>query len=202
MYVCMSQAAERVCMYVSGILSMYVCMSQTYIDSNLTPCWACMYVRRWACMYLSKPRVLSTLLPVGHNGPHHVPWPLGDPQKVIHIDTILILVYIHTHTVVSLIKRPFERIHIIQKPFKYDGCWSNIPSQLFLKNYKNLVSWACMLGPKPCVVSWKMKPKRSNINSHFCIKNDTLGSSWQCMYVRNPCALTSKWNIHTLSAPL
>ena len=36
MYVCMTQAAERVCMYVSGILSMYVCMSQTYIHGNLT----------------------------------------------------------------------------------------------------------------------------------------------------------------------
>ena len=38
MYVCMLEAppTEHVCMYVSGILSMYVCMSQAY--------WACMYV--------------------------------------------------------------------------------------------------------------------------------------------------------------
>ena len=38
MYVCISQAAERVCMYVcmyvSGILSMYVCMPQTYIHAQ------------------------------------------------------------------------------------------------------------------------------------------------------------------------
>ena len=47
MYVCMSQAAERVCMYI--------CMSETpehvcmYVSSN----WACMYVMCWACMYVS-----------------------------------------------------------------------------------------------------------------------------------------------------
>ena len=42
-------------------------------------------------MYVSKPRVLSSFLPFQQNARHPDPWPLGDPQKVIHIDTILIL---------------------------------------------------------------------------------------------------------------
>ena len=56
-------------------------------------------------MYVSKPRVLSSIMPLGHNAPHPTSWPLGDPQKVIHIDTILILVYIHTyiHTYITYI---------------------------------------------------------------------------------------------------
>ena len=101
MYVCLSQLSVYVCMSQAYWACMYVCMSQTYIDSNLTPCWACMYVRRWACMYLSKPCVLLTFLPFQLNAPHPEPWPLGDPQKLIHIDTILILVYIHTYILTS-----------------------------------------------------------------------------------------------------
>ena len=47
-------------------------------------------------MYVSNPWVLSCVLRLVHNGSHPSPWRLGDPQKVIHIDTIFILVYIHT----------------------------------------------------------------------------------------------------------
>ena len=94
-YVCMSQVAERVCMYVSGNWAcMYVCMSQTYIHTNS---WSVAHDPSWACMYVPKPRVLSSVWRLRRNAPHPFAWPLGDPQKVIHIDTILILVYIHTY---------------------------------------------------------------------------------------------------------
>ena len=99
------------CMYVSSMYVclrerrfMYVWMSQTYILSHLTPRWACMYVRYvkcWACMYVSKPCVLLCFLPVGHNARHPSAWPPRDPQKVIHLDTISILVCIHTYILTS-----------------------------------------------------------------------------------------------------
>ena len=131
MYVCLGQPSMYVCMYVSNIhdhdacmyvcmyvwdlqacmyvclrqLSMYVCMSQTYIHTNT---WSTAHDPSGACMYVPKPRVLSSIMPLGLNGTHPMSRPLGDPQKVIHIDTILILVYIHTYihtnfTLVALI---------------------------------------------------------------------------------------------------
>ena len=63
-----------------------------------------------------------------------------------------------TFTIVFLIKRPLERVRMIQKPSACDGFWSNIPSQPSLKNFENRPcgsSWVCMFAPKPYVLSSK-----------------------------------------------
>ena len=92
----MFEALKRVCMYVwSPEAHMYVCLKHT-IRNIHTVSWC---ICKKFCMldlYVSKPCVLSYLLPIQLNGTHPTPWLLEDPQKVIHIDTILILVYIHT----------------------------------------------------------------------------------------------------------
>ena len=49
-------------------------------------------------MYVSKPCVLSMKVRLVLNASHPEAWPPRDTQKVIHIVTILILVYIHTYS--------------------------------------------------------------------------------------------------------
>ena len=66
-------------------------------------------------MYVSKSRVLLYVLRLRHNAPHPNSWLLEDPQKVIHIDTILILVYTHTYSK----RNPTEAPH----PEDEDGPW-------------------------------------------------------------------------------
>ena len=88
--------------YFRRLLSVYVCLkSLCFIDQNCSNIHAqqlsCLNDdANYSCMYVSKPRVLSYDLRLVPNGTHPSSWLLEDPQKVIHIDTILILVYIHT----------------------------------------------------------------------------------------------------------
>ena len=85
-------------MYVSKpcVLS-YVLLFQ--LNARFKTCISSTQNRVGHFVYVSKPRVLSSSWRLGHNLPHPTSWPLRDPQKVIHIDTILILVYIHTYPV-------------------------------------------------------------------------------------------------------
>ena len=83
-------------MYVSKpCVLLYFLLFQ--LNARLKTCISSRQNRVGHFVYVSKPRVLSSFLTLGLNATHPEPWPLGDPQKVIHIDTILILVYIHTN---------------------------------------------------------------------------------------------------------
>ena len=53
------------------------------------------------------------------NATHPAPWPLGDPRKVIHIDTILILVYIHTYPVFA---RRINIVHLMRASRNPSAC--------------------------------------------------------------------------------
>ena len=70
-------------------------------------------------MYVSKPRVLSSFLPLGLNATHPEAWPLRVPQKLIHIDTILILVYIHTYPVFA---RRINIVHLMRASRNPSAC--------------------------------------------------------------------------------
>ena len=70
-------------------------------------------------MYVSKPRVLSSSWRLQQNLRHPSAWPLGDPQKVIHIDTILILVYIHTYPVFA---RRINIVHLMRASRNPSAC--------------------------------------------------------------------------------
>ena len=70
-------------------------------------------------MYVSKPCVLAYFWRLVHNGSHPRPWPLRDPQKVIHIDTILILVYIHTYPVFA---RRINIVHLMRASRNPSAC--------------------------------------------------------------------------------
>lgn len=96
----------------------------------------------WECMYVSKPFSCEGFLGAKRNDSHPTAWPLGDPQKVIHIDPILLLVYIHT------------------KPFSLWGLFKNtLPVRLFQKHSpceafsKPLWLWRFFLTPLPETLS-------------------------------------------------
>ena len=90
--------------YLWSLLRVYVCLkslclswflNHTYTLST-SHLWIMMRVERVKlCMYVSKPWACEGFWRLRRNARHPNAWPLGDPQKVIHIDTILILVYIH-----------------------------------------------------------------------------------------------------------
>ena len=111
-----------------------------------------------------------------------IPLPVMVFESYIHAQHLLMLEWsprvkrvcmfvsnIHTHTVVGLIKRQFERICNSQKPSACDWYTFNL---LWKPMKIHVIECVCLLqNPRPVM---KMKFKFSNINSHFSIKTDTL----------------------------
>ena len=105
-------------MYVSKpcVLSYFLLFQ---LNARLKTCISSRQNRVGHFVYVSKPRVLSSSWRLVHNASHPKSWPLEDPQKVIHIDTILILVYIHTYPVFA---RRINIVHLMRASRNPSAC--------------------------------------------------------------------------------
>ena len=74
-----------------------------------------MYVR----LVCFKTRDIPQKMRLQRNGTQPKAWPHGDPRKVIHIGTILILVYIHTYPVFA---RRINIVHLMRASRNPSAC--------------------------------------------------------------------------------